>query len=58
MSHGVECDISVPECLAGLVLPMLPRLWQIEALTTSDHLLRNEGKVLDHDGVNACDVRR
>lgn len=34
-----------------------PRLWQIEVLTSVDHLLRNEGKVLDHDGINAGDVR-
>lgn len=37
--------------------PKPPRLWQIEVLTFVDHLLRNEGKVLDHDGVNAGDVR-
>lgn len=49
--------VKTPSCeLDADAEAWLSRLWQIEVLTPVDHLLRNEGKVLDHDGVNAGDV--
>lgn len=46
-----ELDLFVRS--SGVPTPLADR-----GLTLVDHLLRNEGKVFDHDGVNAGDVRR